>query len=65
MHEARPRDERAVLSIVVRLLERTSSPDRLTGEVEVVRTGERHRFRDSDELLELLDRLRTGQATSS
>ena len=47
-----------MLSIVGRLLDRTTSPERLAGEVEVVRTGERHRFRDADELLELLSRLR-------
>mgnify|MGYP000874339454 CR=1 FL=1 len=50
-----------MLSVVVRLLDRTASPERLAGEVELVRTGERHRFRDADELVEVLVRLRVDE----
>ncbi|MFN8023974.1 MAG: hypothetical protein U0Q03_20755 [Acidimicrobiales bacterium] len=45
-------------SLVVRLVETPATGDRLVGEVEVVRTGERHRFRDADELVDLIRRLR-------
>ena len=33
----------------------------MTGVVEVVRTGERHVFRDADELVEVLGRLRADE----
>ena len=47
-----------MLSVVLRLLDPDASAGRLCGELELVSTGERHRFRDVDELLELLARLR-------
>lgn len=47
-----------MVSLVLRLLPTDASAGRLCGELEVVRTGERHRFRDVDELVRLLERLR-------
>lgn len=52
-----------MVSIVLRLLDPGASAGRLCGELEIVRTGERHRFRDVDELIELLERLQVDHAT--
>lgn len=47
-----------MVSVVLRLLDPDAAAGRVCGELEVVQTGERHRFRDADDLLALLERLR-------
>jgi hypothetical protein len=53
-----------MLSLVVRLVDPGVSAGRLCGELEVVRTGERHRFRDVTELVELLERIGIHESTT-